>query len=91
MAFVCKAVRLLRNMMENSNKETSASSFDYARPSKSAEEILAERSKMARRRMAYDNNKKQHKSRFDYLTITMAVLMAAATIVAVLVGLIAIL
>ncbi|WP_439425585.1 DUF4044 domain-containing protein [Oenococcus alcoholitolerans] len=57
---------------------------------RSVDEMLKRKSQVVRSRMTYETNKKRHKSRFDYLTITMALLMAAITVIAILISLVGI-
>ncbi|KGH55731.1 hypothetical protein X466_07680 [Oenococcus oeni S25] len=51
------------------------------------EEILAQRSITARRRVADTSAKSKKKSCFDYITITMAILMATITVFGIAIGL----
>ncbi|MFT9146895.1 MAG: DUF4044 domain-containing protein [Oenococcus sp.] len=51
----------------------------------SPEEVIEARSRIARQRIDDENAKNGKKSRFDYLTITMAVLMAAITLIGVVI------
>ncbi len=53
----------------------------------SPEELISQRSRIAHQRVSDANEKNKHKSRFDYITILMAVLMALVTIFGIVIGL----